>query len=49
MTKYIQNKLCAEPETRIVTYCVDHNLEFNRVTAKKNRFRGLQRQTHHKN
>ena len=35
MTKYIQNKLCAEPETRIVTYCVDHNLEFNRVTALK--------------
>ena len=35
MTKYIQNKLCAEPETRIVTYCVDHNLEFSRVTASK--------------
>lgn len=35
MTKFIQNKLCAEPEARIVTYCVDHGLEFNRVTARK--------------
>lgn len=35
MTKYINNKICAEPEARIVTYCVDHDLEFNRVTARK--------------
>lgn len=35
MTKYLSDKLCAEPETRIVKYCVDHDLEFNDVTARK--------------
>ena len=35
MTKYLSDKICAEPEKLIATYCADNNLEFTDVTATK--------------